>query len=328
MKILLIGGTVFLGRHIVDAALARGHEVTLFNRGQHNPELFPEVEKLRGDRDGGLDALKGRRWDVAIDTCGYVPRVVSASAALLADAVSHYTFVSSCSVYPDDAVGADENTPVVRLADPTTEEFRGEAYGGLKALCEEAAEAAMPGRVLNVRPGLIVGPYDKSDRFTYWPVRIARGGEVLAPNRPEAPVQVIDGRDLALWIVKMAEVRTVGVFNATGPMYRMTLGEVLETSKAALGSDATFTWVSDEFLKAQGVGGWIELPLWVPDGGIEGIFSTNINKAIAAGLTFRPLAETVRDTVAWNATQAADRKWLAGLKPERETELLRLWHQQ
>jgi 2'-hydroxyisoflavone reductase len=328
MKILLIGGTVFLGRHIVDAALARGHEVTLFNRGQHNPELFPEVEKLRGDRDGGLDALKGRTWDVAIDTCGYLPRIVAASATLLADAVSHYTFVSSCSVYPDDAVGADENTPVVRLADPTTEEFRGEAYGGLKALCEEAAEAAMPGRVLNVRPGLIVGPHDPSDRFTYWPVRVARGGEVLAPNRPEAPVQVIDGRDLALWIVKMAEARTVGVFNATGPMYRMTLGEVLETSKAALGSDAAFTWVSDEFLKEQTVGGWIELPLWVPDGGIEGIFSTNINKAIAAGLTFRPLAETVRDTVAWNATRPADREWRAGLKPEREAELLRLWHQQ
>ncbi|HYF92475.1 MAG TPA: NAD-dependent epimerase/dehydratase family protein [Symbiobacteriaceae bacterium] len=326
MKILLIGGTEFLGRHIVDAALALGHEVTLFNRGQTNPDLFPAVQKLRGDRDGGLDVLKGRRWDAVIDTCGYVPRVVAASAQLLAGAVEHYTFVSTCSVYPLDKLEPDEAAPVVTLADETIEQVTGQTYGGLKALCEKAAEAAMPGRVLVVRPGLIVGPHDPTDRFTYWPVRVARGGEVLAPGRPEVRVQVIDGRDLASFIVRMVEARATGIYNTTGPERRLTLGELLVTAKEVSGSDATFTWVPDEFLVEQKAGPWREIPLWVPDGGADGIFSVNSAKAFAAGLVCRPLAETCRDTIAWDGARPQDREWQAGLKPGREAEILAAWH--
>jgi 2'-hydroxyisoflavone reductase len=327
MKILMIGGTVFLGRHIVESALARGHEVTMFNRGQHNPELFPEVEKLRGNRDGGLDVLKGRRWDAVIDTCGYVPRVVAASAQLLADAAEHYTFVSSGSVYAGDVINPTEETPVLTLADETVEQVTGETYGALKALCEKAAEAAMPGRVLNVRSGLIVGPHDPTDRFSYWPCRVARGGEVLSPGKPDARVQVIDGRDLADWIVRMAEARKAGVYNTTGPNYRMTLGEVLTAAKEASGSDAAFTWIPDEFLVDRQVGGWMEMPLWVPGGGADGIFSMVIDKAVADGLTFRPIAETVADTIAWDKTRPADREWRAGLKADKEAAILAAWHQ-
>lgn len=327
MKILMIGGTVFLGRHVVERALARGHEVTMFNRGQHNPELYPEVEKLRGNRDGGLDVLKGRRWDAVIDTCGYVPRVVAASAQLLADAAEHYTFVSSGSVYSGDVINPTEETPVLTLADETVEQVTGETYGALKSLCEKAAEAAMPGRVLNVRSGLIVGPHDPTDRFSYWPCRVARGGEVLAPGKPDARVQVIDGRDLADWIVRMAEARKAGIYNATGPNYRMTLGEVLDAAKVASQSDATFTWIPDEFLVEKQVGGWMEMPLWVPNGGADGLFSTVIDKAVADGLTFRPIAETVADTIAWDKTRPADREWRAGLKADKEATILAAWHQ-
>ncbi|MDF2628464.1 MAG: uncharacterized protein K0R39_2295 [Symbiobacteriaceae bacterium] len=326
MKILMIGGTVFLGRHVVESALARGHEVTMFNRGQHNPELFPEVEKLRGNRDGGLDVLKGRRWDAVIDTCGYVPRVVSASAQLLADACEHYTFISSGSVYDGDVMNPTEETPVVTIPDANVEQVTGETYGALKALCEQAAEAAMPGRVLNVRSGLIVGPHDPTDRFTYWPVRVARGGEVLAPGRPDAKVQVIDGRDLADWIVRMAEARKAGIYNTTGPDYRLTLGEVLDAAKTASQSDAKFTWLPDEFLVEKQVGGWMEMPLWVPGGGADGLFSMVIDKALADGLTFRPIFETVRDTIAWDQTRPQDREWRAGLKAAKEAEILAAWH--
>jgi uncharacterized protein YbjT (DUF2867 family) len=206
MDLLILGGTGFLGRHLVESALGDGHRPTLFNRGLTEAELFPEVEKIEGDREGDPSALRGRRWDAVIDTCGYVPRVVGASARLLADAVDHYTFVSSISVYSDDiASGADEGAPVRELPDPTVEEVTGETYGGLKALCERAAEETMPGRVLNIRPGLISGPHDPTDRFTYWPRRIAAGGEVLAPDREERKVQYIDVRDLASWIVEMSE---------------------------------------------------------------------------------------------------------------------------
>ncbi len=219
MDLLILGGTGFLGRHLVERALAYGHRVTLFNRGLSGPDLFPEVETIRGDREGNLSALRGRRWDAVIDTCGYVPRVVRASAALLAGAVDHYTFVSSISVYSDAIEpGADEGAPVKELADPTVEEVTGETYGGLKALCERAAEEEMPGKVLNIRPGLISGPHDPTDRFTYWPRRISAGGEVLAPDRLERRVQFIDVRDLAVWIVKMSAERRTGTYNATDPI--------------------------------------------------------------------------------------------------------------
>src|SRR5262249_55921530 len=245
MKLLILGGTIFLGRYLVEAALAAGHDVTLFNRGQHNPELYPEVEKLRGDRDGGLAALRGRRWDAVVDTSGYLPRVARASAELLADAVDHYTFISSISVYPHfRSLGTDESAPVDTLDDPNIEEVTGETYGPLKALCEQAAEQALPGRTLVIRPGLIVGPHDYSDRFTYWVRRVAQGGEVLAPERPDWHTQIIDVRDLAEWTLRMAERRLVGVYNATGPAYDLSFGQLLDTCRAVSGSDARFTWVS------------------------------------------------------------------------------------
>ncbi len=239
MKILILGGTLFAGRHLVEIALRRGIEVTIFHRGQTNPQLFPTVERLYGDRDGGLTALEGRRWDAVIDTSGYLPRVVRASADLLSEAVDHYTFISTISVYADTSQqGITETAPVGVLEDPTTEERTGETYGPLKALCEQEAEAALPGRVLTVRPGLIVGPYDPSDRFTYWPYRVAQGGEVLAPESPALPVQIIDVRDLAAWILDMVSAGRTGVYNATGAAGSLTLGAVLETSQEVSGSDS------------------------------------------------------------------------------------------
>lgn len=327
MKILILGGTVFLGRHLVEAAQARGHEVTLFNRGQHNPDLFPDVEKLRGDRSGGLDALRGRQWDAVIDTCGYVPRVVRDSAQLLADAVGHYTFISSISVYKEFSTpNADENAPLGTIEDPTVEEVTGETYGPLKVLCEQAAEEAMPGRTLSLRAGLIVGPNDVSDRFTYWPVRVARGGDVLAPGRPEHGTQFIDVRDLAEWNIRMAEAKKTGAYNATGPDYTLTMGKLLETCKEVSGSDANLVWMDEAFLLEQSVAPWSELPLWVPETEEYAGFDTvNIDRALADGLTFRPVADTVRDTLAWHETRPADREWRAGMKPEREAELLQAW---
>lgn len=326
MKLLILGGTAFLGRHLTEVALQRGHEVTLFNRGQRNPDLYPEVEQLRGDRNGNLEALKGRRWDAVIDTSGYVPRIVRESAELLADHVEHYTFISSISVYAGFDQPNDESSPVGKIEDESVEQVTGETYGPLKALCEQAAEAAMPGRVLNIRPGLIVGAHDPTDRFTYWPHRIARGGEVLAPGRPDRPVQIIHARDLAEWNIRMVEERQTGVYNATGPAYRLTMEEVLQTCKAVSGSDASFTWVEESFLKEHQVGAWVEVPLWIPEDGPAAMNETNVAKAIGAGLTFRPLAEIVRDTLEWDRTRPADLQRRAGLKAERESELLQTWH--
>jgi 2'-hydroxyisoflavone reductase len=324
MQILILGGTVFLGRHLVEAALARGHDVTLFNRGQHNPELFPQVEKLRGDRDGDLAALAGRRFDAAIDTSGYLPRVVRASAELLAPNVGHYTFISSISVYAGFAkLGIDEDEPVGTLADPTSEELNGESYGPLKALCEQAAEAAMPGRTLVIRPGLIVGPDDPSDRYSYWPVRIARGGPFVAPERPGYLVQYIDVRDLAAWTIAMVEARRVGVYNATGPAAPQPIGELFDVCAAAAGSDATPVWASAALLAEHGVQPWMELPLWVPEGPeYAGFSAVSIARALAAGLSFRPAAATAADTLAWAAARPADHQWRAGLPAEKEAAIL------
>ncbi|MBL8055402.1 MAG: NAD-dependent epimerase/dehydratase family protein [Anaerolineales bacterium] len=331
MKLLILGGTIFLGRQVAEAALARGHTVTLFNRGRRNPDLFPEVEKLRGDRDGGLDVLRGRRWDAVIDPSGYVPRLVRAAAELLAGAAEHYTFISSLSVYADNRqLGITESYPVGRLADESVEQITAETYGPLKALCEQAAEAALPGRVLTVRAGLIVGPHDPTDRFTYWPARVARGGEVLAPGRPDYRVQFVDVRDLAGWIVRAVEARVTGVFNATGPEGVLTLGELLAASQAISGADTRLTWAAEPFLLEQKVVPWSELPLWIPDSDPDaaGFSAFDCGKALAAGLTFRPLAETVRDTLTWAAARPAEHAWRAGLPAEREAELLRLWHAQ
>lgn len=326
MKLLILGGTVFLGRHLVESAVARGHEITLFTRGQRNPDLFPEVEKLQGDRLVSLEPLKGRRWDAVIDTSGYIPRAVKASAGLLADAVDHYTFISTISVYADQRGSNPEEAPVGKLEDETVEEINGKTYGPLKALCEQAAEAAMPGRVLTLRPGLIVGPHDPSDRFTYWPVRIARGGEVLVPDTPDLPVQVIDARDLAEWNLDLVEARRTGLFNAVGPAQPLIFQEMINRCLEVAGSDARLTPVSEEFLLEQKVGPWMELPIWLPADGPRGMMNSPIVRALEAGLTFRPLADTIRDTLAWEKTRPADLPRRAGLTPEREAELLAAWH--
>jgi 2'-hydroxyisoflavone reductase len=326
MDLLILGGTGFLGRYLVEAALADGHRPTLFNRGLSEPELFPDIEKLEGDRDEDLSALRGRSWDAVIDTCGYVPRVVGASTRLLADAVGHYTFISSISVYSDDiAPGADEGAQVQELKDPKVEEVTGETYGGLKVLCERAAEETMPGRVLNVRPGLISGPHDPTDRFTYWPRRVAAGGEVLSPDHEERKVQYIDVRDLTSWIVEMSEQRRTGTYNATGPDYELQMGRLLEECEAIGGAGAELVWVSEDFLEEEGVEPFVELPLWVPRE-YAAFQAIDCGKAIEAGLTFRPLSETIKDVLDWDRATMAGREPAAGLKPEREQELLRDWH--
>jgi 2'-hydroxyisoflavone reductase len=325
MRILLIGGTRFVGRHLVEAALERSHEVTLFNRGKSNPGLFPQLETILGDREQDVDKLKGRIWDVVIDVAGYIPRIVRLSAEVLEKSVSRYVFISSLSAYGDfKKVGIDESYPVGKLEDETIEEINGETYGPLKALCERAVQDIFGGeRTLIVRPGLIVGPHDPTDRFTYWPVRVARGGEVLAPQKPEAIIQVIDGRDLAEFIIRLVQENASGVYNATGPDYELTIGKLLEVSKQVSGSDANFHWGSLEFLKQNKVEPWSDMPAWIPDDE-EGLgFSRiDISKAINAGLKFRPLEETVRDTLTWAQRRPNDHEWRAGLTAEREAEVL------
>jgi 2'-hydroxyisoflavone reductase len=337
MKLLVLGGTKFLGRHVVETALSRGDEVTIFNRGLHNAELFEGVEKLRGDRDGGLDVLRGRRWDAVVDTSGYVPRLVRASAELLSDSVDLYVFISSMSVYADSRQPNDEDSPTATLADESIEEVTGETYGALKALCERAAESALPGRVLDVRAGLIVGPYDPTGRFTYWTERVARGGEVLAPAPRERQIQFVDARDLAAWIPRMIDARRAGVFNSSGPDYALKMCDFLEACRDASDSDARFTWVDEKFLLDSGVEAWGELPLWLPESDERHRFflAQNCERAFAAGLTFRPVADTARDTLAWQrmgspgvATDAPNSVQAHTLKPERERELLDMWRKE
>jgi 2'-hydroxyisoflavone reductase len=326
MKILILGGTRFLGRHLVDSALVRGHVVTLFNRGRANPDLFPQVQTIRGDREKDLDRLSGQTWDAVIDTCGYFPRIVRMSAEALRDSAGSYVFISSISVYADfSKIGVNENDAVGVIRDETIEEITGESYGPLKALCEQAVQEVFDARALIVRPGLIVGPHDPTDRFTYWPVRVARDGEVLAPVGPDVFTQVIDARDLSDFIIHLIEEKVAGTFNATGAAGSLTFGELLETCQQVSGSEATIRWTSAEFLAQHQVAPWSDLPAWLPDDGEDAGFAhVDVSKAIATGLTFRPLAETVRDTLAWAAARPADHEWRAGLTPERERELLQL----
>ena len=329
LKILILGGTAFLGPQIVEAAQARGHVLTLFNRGKTNPGLFPDIEKLHGDRDGDLKSLEGRTWDAAIDTSGYVPRIVSMSATLLAPSVKRYLFISTISVFSEDIKpGTAEDGKLATMDDETNEEVM-KNYGALKALSEKAAEKAMPGRTWIVRPGLIVGPGDRSDRYTYWPVRLARGGEVLAPGDGTDPVQYIDVRDLAEWIVAGTEKGLTGVYNATGPDKRLTMKPFLEGVQKGVGGSAKLTWVPAPFLEKQKVAPWGDMPVWIPsNGGEVGMTELNCAKAIAAGLTFRPVDVTAKDTLAWYKTTPEDRrgKLKAGLSADREKEVLAAWH--
>ncbi|HSB38477.1 MAG TPA: SDR family oxidoreductase [Gaiellaceae bacterium] len=321
MRLLVLGGTKFLGRAAVEAALARGHEVTLFNRGETNPELFPEAEKLRGDRTADLGALEGRDWDAVIDPSGYIPAVVRASAEALVDHAGHYLFVSSISAYASLAGPNEESSPLAELGDMPGDRMLEDYsnYGPLKVLCERAVAETFGDRQAIVRPGLIVGAHDQTGRFTYWPHRVARGGEVLAPAPPDRAVQFIDVRDLGPWLVDLSERQAGGTYNATHP--GRSWGELLETCREVADSDATFRWVPDAFLVEHDVGEWMELPMWVQSSDEAGIHEADVSRALAAGLTFRPLEQTVRDTLDLAGTTPE-----AGLTAEREVELLAAAH--
>lgn len=320
MKLLLLGGTQFLGRAIAKVALARGRAVTLFNRGQTNPRLFPEAEKLRGDREQDLSTLAGRTWDAVVDTSGYFPHVVRPSAEALAGS-GLYCFVSSVSVYASFSGPVDEESRLAPLGDQPIDRMlpEYENYGALKALCEDVVRGTFGERALIVRPGLITGPHDPTGRFTYWPHRLARGGDVLAPAPAETPIQFIDVRDLASWIVDLCERGATGTFNATSP--GVSWDELLTTCQTVTASDANLVWVPGDFLAEQGVGEWMELPLWIHDPDWAGLHQADVSLALAAGLAFRPLEEAVR-----GAFEEAEPTEAAGLAPEREAELLAAWH--
>lgn len=323
LRVLVLGGTRFVGRAIVEAALARGHTLTLFTRGTSNPALFPQVEHVHGDRTVSLDALGARTWDVVIDTCGYLPRVVDLSARTLAPRAARTLFISTISVYvaPDEH-GTREDASLATLDDPTVEAITGETYGGLKVLCERAVTQHWGARATIVRPGLVVGPHDPTDRFTYWPMRIARGGDVLVPQPRERRVQFIDARDLAAFVVRLIEQDTPGTFNAIGPRPECTMQQLLDACVAVTGSDVRMQWADEAALAAQGVQPWTDLPLWIPSTDPWGRRVFDASRAFDAGLRCRTVEATVRDTWQWARTRPADHRWAAGLEPRRERAVL------
>lgn len=338
LKILILGGTGFTGPFQVNYALSRGHKVTVFNRGRtHAGELPKEAEQLIGDRNGQLDALKGRKWDVCIDIPTTLPVWVRDAAQILKGNVDRYVFISTISVYSDTShPGMDESGPLAEYDGPdamkeTQDTLRANLrlYGPLKVQSEREAEKWFPNKALIIRPGLIVGPGDPSDRFTYWPVRIDRGGEVLAPGTPNDGVQFIDARDLAEWTIRMAEQGTTGIFNATGPDYKLTMGKMLDDIKAAVKSNAQFTWVDADFLQAQKVRAWSDMPVWVPPRGSQiGFSQISVKKALSKGLTYRSVGDSAQATLEWFKKQPAERqaKLGAGVSPEREAAVLAAWH--
>lgn len=328
-RILILGGTGFLGPATVAAAIARGHELTLFNRGRTRPGLFPKIETLLGDRDPkkgeGLNALRNRKWDAVIDNSGYFPRLVSASAQLLAPNAGQYIFISSISVYADNSLeDQDETARLATIPDPTVETITEQTYGALKALCEKASAEAFPGRAAIVRPGYIVGPDDPSGRFTYWPVRIDRGGEVLAPGAPSDPVQFIDVRDLGAWLITLIERGTTGTFNAAGPGNRLAWGDLLQACRNATTAANSLTWVPGDWIRREANEAF---PIWAPfSGDTRGFHLWKNTRAVKAGLKFRPYAQTVADTLRWYKTQSeGGRTKLAGPAPEKEAQLLAKW---
>ncbi|MGB5296199.1 MAG: NAD-dependent epimerase/dehydratase family protein [Thermoanaerobaculia bacterium] len=340
LKILVLGGTGLIGPPLVEYAVARGHEVTLFNRGKTNTHLFPDLEKLRGDRNDDLSSLEaevdaGRSWDAVIDNTASIPRWVTESAGMLTGAADFYLFTSSISAYADSATpDADETAPTGQISPEdeakvlTTKDITGENYGPLKARCEAEVRRAFPDRYCVVRPGLIVGPGDYSDRFTYWPVRIHEGGEVMAPGNPSDPVQFIDCRDLGEWYIRLVENGTTGDFNGVGPRSPMSIAGMLYGIRATVDNEISFTWVDADFLEESAVQAWMHMTVWVPPvGEYAGFSSSNIDRALAAGLTFRPLADTAVATVEyWNSLpderRAAPK---AGCPPELEAKVLEAW---
>ncbi len=332
-KLLILGGTRFLGPAVVAAAKAKGFEITLFNRGQSAPDMFPELELIKGDRDRDeLDGLRKRSWDMVVDTSGYVPRQVRASAQALKGNIGCYAFISTVSVYADQSAAmVGENTAVTSVEPSVVAKVRTirqsfEHYGAMKALCEQAAESVLPGQVAQIRPGLIVGPRDASDRFTYWPVRIKRGGEVLAPGNPDGEVQFIDVRDLGNWVIDLCDRNQTGTYNAVGFQGRLSMQELLHGCKVVLGANETsFTWLSDRFLREHMVRPYTEMPLYLPTG-TRGHF--DVSKAIANGLVTRPVGETIRATLDWHEEERPGHVWRSsGMKADRERKLLADWHQ-
>jgi 2'-hydroxyisoflavone reductase len=339
LRILILGGTGFIGPYQVRYAVERGHQVTVFNRGRREADLPPAVEHLRGDRNNDLSALRGREWDVVIDNPTTLPFWVRDAASLLQDHADHYIFISTISVYSDfSRPGMDETAALAPYtgADPMAETMAtfqansGRLFGPLKALSEQEAERWFPGRTTVIRPGLIVGPNDPTDRFTYWPVRVARGGEVLAPGTPADPVQFIDARDLSEWTIRMAEQKATGTYNATGPARTLGMGQLLDTMTPLAEAPVRFTFADADFLASQQVRPWSHMPAWVPgEGDMAGMLQVSIQRALDRGLTYRPTADTARDALAWFRTLPAERQanLLAGLAPEREAEVLRAWHE-
>ncbi len=329
--LLILGGTGFIGPHLTEEAQRRGWKVTHFNRGKHAPEGVAGVETLIGDRNGQLDALRGHQWDAVVDDTGFVPKYVKMSAELLAPNVGYYLYISSISAYAGFATPNDEHSPLGRLSDPDIDKVTNDTYGPMKALCEEYTAAAFKGRVSIVRPGYIVGPLDQSDRFTYWPVRASRGGEMLAPGTPHDPIQVIDVRDLAAFMMTLVESRTNSVFNADSAPRAFTMGQLVKASVAASPRAGTkVSWVSEDYLAAHWKADDLDIPPWAPTRGDEAGFSLiSTTAAQRAGLRSRPLEVTVRDTLAWFQTLPAERqaKLKAGLDPVKEAETLRAWHQ-
>jgi 2'-hydroxyisoflavone reductase len=328
MRVLVLGGTVFVGRHVVERLLARGHEVTLFHRGRRGRELFPDVERVLGDRATDLDRLpNGATWDAVLDTSAFVPGVVATSAGALRDRARQYVFVSTISVYDVALPALDESSSTPELPEGASrEEFATKQYGPLKLLCEREALAAFgPERTLLVRPGLIAGPYDQTDRFTYWPLRFARGGDVAVPDDLDAPAQWIDVRDLAEFIADAIERSTIGAVNAVGPREPATLRDLLGACAAASGVPSRMVPVPLATLKDRNVKGWSDLPVWVASGeGFDGILRVSTAHAVALGMRYRPLAQTVADTLRWAQDERGDAPLKAGLTPEREAELLAL----
>ena len=328
MKWLVIGGSQFVGRHLVAVLAARGDAVTVFNRGKTATQWPPGIELRQGDRKGDLSALAAGEWDAVVDTCGYLPRDVARMADTLHGRVGRYVFVSSISVYASFAQANDEASPIGRIDDADTETVDGRTYGPLKALCDQAITARFGDRALLIRPGLIVGPHDPTQRFTYWPARVARAAEgetVLAPGAPGDGVQVIDVRDLVAFMIAAVEAGRSGAFNATSTPHTLTIGALLEACATVAGTRPHWHWAAPEALAQCGLEGWSDLPVWVPAVDDHAGFAlADTRAAQAAGLRTRPIAETIADTLAWYRTLPAEQQAFtkAGLSPEREAAAL------